>query len=132
MIGYTFRLKHVSRLTKRRLEYFYIWNSMQVSVKNIDFLASLLTNLSPITFSCFKNKESNRGRGFWKFNNSLIENEEHVLQMKKLVSDTLDELFNENILDDEVKWEFFEYNIRKCTINFSKKLAKNTSKKQLI
>ena len=36
---------------------------MQVSVKNTDdVLASLLTDHSPITFSCFKNEESNRGR----------------------------------------------------------------------
>ena len=48
--------------------------------------------------------------------------------MKKLISDTLNELFIENILDDQVKWEYFKYNIRKCTINFSKKLAKNTKK----
>ena len=49
--------------------------------------------------------------------------------MKKIISDTLNELFNENILDDQVKWEYFKYNIRKYTINFSKKLAKNTNKK---
>ena len=49
--------------------------------------------------------------------------------MKKFISDTLNELFNENILDDQVKWEYLKYNIRKYTINFSKKLAKNTNKK---
>ena len=101
---------------------------MQVSVKNTDILASLLTDYSPITFLYFKNEESKRGRGFWKFNRSLIENEEYVHQMKKLISDTLNELFMENILDDQVKWEYLKYNIRKCSINFSKKLAKNTKK----
>ena len=55
---------------------------MQVSVKNTDVLASLLTDHSPVTFSYCKNEESNGGRGFWKFNNSLIENEEYVHQMK--------------------------------------------------
>ena len=102
---------------------------MQVSVKNIDVLASLLLDHSPITFSYCKSEESNRVRGFWKFNDSLIENEEYVHQMKKFISDTLNELFNENILDDQVKWEYLKYNIRKYTINFSKKLAKNTTKK---
>ena len=28
-----------------------------------------------------------------------------------------------------MKWEYLKYNIRKCTIKFSKKLAKNTNKK---
>ena len=76
---------------------------MQVSVKNTDALASLLTDHSRITFSCFKNEESNIGRGLWKFDNSLIENEEYVLQMKKFILNTFNELFTENILDDQVK-----------------------------
>ena len=56
---YTFRQKHVSGLIQRRLDYFYISNSMQVSVKNTDVLASLLTDHSAIAFSCFRNEESN-------------------------------------------------------------------------
>ena len=48
--------------------------------------------------------------------------------MKKFILDTLNELFNENILDDQVKWEYLKYNIRKYTIKFSKELAKNTNK----
>ena len=41
----------------------------------------------------------------------------------------MNELFNENILDDHVKWEYLKDIVRKYTINFSKKLAKNTNKK---
>ena len=127
---YTFRQKHVSELIQRRFDYFYISNFMQVSVKNTDILASLLTDQLPITFSYCKNEESNRGRGFWKFNNSLIENEEYDQQMKKYISDTLNELLYENVLDDQIKWEYFKYNIRNYTSNFSKKLSKNTNKKK--
>ena len=105
---FTFRQKHVLTLIQKRLDYFYISNSMQVSVKNTDVLASLLTDHSPITFSCLKNEESNRGRGLWKFNNSLIENVEYALQMKKFILDTLHDLFNGNILDDQVIWEYLK------------------------
>ena len=48
--------------------------------------------------------------------------------MKKLILDTLNELLNVNILDDQVKWEYLKCNIKRYTINFSKKLAK---KKQI-
>ena len=51
---------------------------MQVSVKNTDVLAFLLTDHSPITFSYCKIEESNKGRGLLKFNNSLIENKVYV------------------------------------------------------
>ena len=67
---------------------------MQVSVKNTDdVLASLLTGHSPITFSCFKNGESNRGRA------NLI-TAWLKMNMKKNFLDTSNELSNENILDD--------------------------------
>ena len=49
--------------------------------------------------------------------------------MKKFLSNTLNELFNENILDDQVKWKYLKYNIRKYTISISKKLAKSANKK---
>ena len=64
-----------------------------------------------------------------KFNNSLIENEGYVHHMKKFISDILNKLFNKNILDDQVKWGYLKYHIRKYTISFSKKLAKNKNKK---
>ena len=48
--------------------------------------------------------------------------------MKKSISDILNELFHKTILDDQVKWEYLKYNIRKYTINFSKELAKITQK----
>ena len=47
----------------------------------------------------------------------------------KNISDTSNELFNKNVLDDQVKWEYLIYNIRKYTINFFKKLAKSANKK---
>ena len=48
--------------------------------------------------------------------------------MKKFISDTLNELFNENVLDDQVKWEYLKYNIRKYTINFLKSQQKTQRK----
>lgn len=54
----------------------------------------------------------------------LIENKEYIHKMKKFTSDTLNELFNESILDNQVKWEYLKYNIGKDTIDFSKKPTK--------
>ena len=96
----TFRQKHVSALIQH-FDYFYISNSRQFSVENFDILSSFLTDHLPITFSCCKDEESNIVKSFWKYNNRLIENEEYIHQMKKLVLDT----FSKNTLDDHVKWE---------------------------
>ena len=45
--------------------------------------------------------------------------------MKKFISVTLNELFNKIVLDDQVKWEYLKYHIKRYAINFSKILAKN-------
>ena len=58
----------------------------------------------------------------------MTENEESVYEMKKFILDILNEVFNENILDDQVKWEYFKYRIRKYTINFSKNHQKTNKK----
>ena len=51
--------------------------------------------------------------------------------MKKLILDTLNELLNVSILDDQVKWEYLKCNIKRYTINFSKKLAKKKTNKKI-
>ena len=60
-----------------------------------------------------------------------MENENYVLQMKKIILDTLNELFNEDSLNDQAKWKYLKYNIKKYTINLSKKLARTTMKNLL-
>ena len=44
--------------------------------------------------------------------------------MKIHISDILNFLHKENIVDDQVIWEYLKYKIRKFTIQYSKRLAK--------
>ena len=52
---YTFRQQHSSGYIQRRLDYFFISNVLQESVKNPDALATFLTDHSPIMFSLLAN-----------------------------------------------------------------------------
>ena len=45
-----------------------------------------------------------RGKGFWKFNNSLTSNAEYVEKMKNQISETL--LDQDKITDKHPRWEF--------------------------
>ena len=65
-----------------------------------------------------------RGKGSWKFNNSLTSNYEYVHKMKNQISETLRMLDQDKITDKHLRWEFFKYEKRKFTINFSKNLAR--------
>ena len=47
-----------------------------------------------------------RGKGFWKFNNSLTSNAEYVEKMKNQISETLRMLDQDKINDKHLRWEF--------------------------
>ena len=65
-----------------------------------------------------------RGQGLWKFNNYLTSNSEYVEKMKNQILVTLRMLNQDKITDKHLKWEFLKYEIRKFTMDFSKKPVK--------
>ena len=121
---FTFRQNHFSGFIQRRLDYFFVSNTLQECIKNPDILASFATDHSPIVITYSKNKEFKRGKGLWKFNSSLCSNSEFTENMKNHIKSILDLLNKENITDDQVIWEYLKYEIRKFSIQFSKKQAK--------
>ena len=122
---FTFRQHHSTGFIQRRLDYFFISNSLQESTKTTDTLAAFSTDHSPITFSLCHLKEFPRGKGLWKFNKSLIKNENYREQMKTLIKHVLDNLDQDNIVDPQFRWEYLKYEIRKFSIHFSKDIARN-------
>ena len=75
--------KHLSGIIQRRLDYIFISQNFQKS----DVLNPLSTDHSPVFCSISKRNKFNKGkgRGLWKFNNSLISNTGFVKQMKQLI-----------------------------------------------
>ena len=65
-----------------------------------------------------------KGKGLWIFNSSLTLNKEFVEKMKEHMSTCLNLPEKENILDDQVRWEYLKYEVRKFSIKFSKVQAK--------
>ena len=61
---FTFRQKHASGFIQRRLDYFFVSNSLQDAITHADFFAALSTDHSPVTISISKNKNSIHGHGF--------------------------------------------------------------------
>ena len=97
---------------QRRLDYFFISNSLQESIKTTITLAAFPADHSLITFSLCHLKEFPRGRGLWKFNKSLIKNENYHEQMKKLIKIVLNNLNQDNIVDPHFRWEYLKFEIK--------------------
>ena len=103
---------------------FFVSNKLQESINNTDILASLLTDDSPISFTLRRLQIIAKGKGLWIFNSSLALNKEFVENMKEHRSTCLNLLEKENIVDDQVRWAYLKYEVRKFSIKFAKAQAK--------
>ena len=121
---FTFRQNHISGYIQRRLDYFFVSNKLQESIKNTDLLASISTDHSPISFTLRRLQIIAKGKGLWIFNSSLTLNKEFVEKMKEHISTCLNLLEKENILDDQVRWEYLKHQVKKISVKFSKAQAK--------
>ena len=75
--------------------------------------------------SSFQNLDHlERESSLWKFKNSLVSNEEHVLKVKEIVNKIQGELNHSNQFYNQGKWEMLKYEIFCSKIKFSKDLAK--------
>ena len=63
-----------------------------------------------------------RGPGFWKFNNSLLENEEFVTKLKFLILNAKEKY--REVTDKRLFWEMIKMEIRIFSIRFAKRKAK--------
>ena len=125
---YTFRQKHVSGFLQRRLDYFFISNTIQEFILDTDIIPAISSDHSPILISFSKEKQHSKSSGFWKFNNSLLSDNIFKEKLKQHIQNI--ESDNELSNDPQIKWEFLKYQIRKFTIRFSKTRAKEERKQR--
>ena len=125
---YTFRQSHQAGYLQRRLDYFFVSNSLQGNICETDIQVAFCTDHSPITLSLKPINNLPRGRSLWKFNNSLLQNDEYLRKMKTAIVETEQQLDSEQIKDDQVRWEYLKFKIRDQTIAFSKVLSANKRK----
>ena len=121
---FTFRQKHFNGIIQLRLDYIFVSNSLQESVKK-NRRSSVLSSNHSLAFCFFVNNDTfTRGSGVWKFNNSLLLNTDFVKKLKTHIEIEKSNLQENSSFSDHSKWEFLKYEIRKFSISFSKNLAK--------
>ena len=99
---------------------------MQELIKDTEaeVLPALSSDYSPIFFSLVRTEPASKGKGLWKVNNSPLSNEEFVTKMRDYIHLKINEMNHENINDDQIRWEFLKYEVKKFSGKFSKILAK--------
>ena len=126
---FTFTQHHTTGFIQRRLDYFFISNQLQETVRKTDTLAAFTSDHYPLIFNLSMNQDETRGKGLWKFSNSLALNSDFV---DKMLANTQKNLDKENLTDDQARWEYIKYEIRKFSIKLSKLLSNNTKTEALL
>lgn len=109
----------------RRLDYFFVSDDLQPVVNECEIIPAPSTDHSCLKLHLKALGEHQRGRSYWKINNSILENEAYIKELTNLLADYKINLDKNNIFNPQLRWELIKYEIRKFSIAYSKTLAKN-------
>ena len=109
-------------IIQRRLDFWLISSSVQEEVGDVAIIPAIRTDHSAIIMHFNGIDETGRGPSYWKFNSSLLEDDEYISLVTEKHSDWLED--GKEIQDPRVLWDFVKYIIRYETIIYSKRKAR--------
>jgi exonuclease III len=116
-------------LQQSRIDMFLVSDIITPKINYINIEMSYISDHTLISMHINPFVKDNRGPSYWKFNESLLNNEDYT----KIVKETI-KAHNRN--NDKKKhsatlnWDVLKMQIRRETINFSKRLAKKRRKRE--
>ena len=103
-----------------RLDFFLIDETMTSNVMKADISFGVKTDHSMISLE-IKTTENKRGPGFWKFNCSLLQDDNYI----KLIKETIQETITDNPnTEPPLLWDTVKCKVRGVSINYSSRKAK--------
>ena len=119
---YTWRGMTRSGQAHSRLDYFLISSNMIYDLSKASISPSIRSDHSIISIS-FKLIDSvERGRGFWKFNGSLLKDKQYVDMINQVIIDTTASY--QNLANKSLLWDMIKCKIRGTTISYASFKAK--------
>ena len=117
---FTWRQKNP--LIQRRLDFWLISDSCQDEVEETDIKTAIRTDHSAITISFNSIESQKHGPSYWKFNASLIEDENYVTLMNQKIPEWIEEF--EDVNDKRVLWDLVKYRVRQFSMKYCKEMAR--------
>ena len=107
---------------KCRLDFWLISKQLLTLVTETDISAYYDSDHSPVIISLTPEDQVPRGPVFWKFNNSLLENQEFFTKLKFLILNAKEKY--RRVTDKRLLWEMIKMETRIFSIRFAKRKAK--------
>ena len=114
----TFSYESKTLNLKSRIDFFVISRSLSSCVKNVEIRTSIAPDHKSVFLNVEVKKEFIRGPGLWKFNNTLLEDENY----KDLIEFYYPQILNKYSegVDEQLLWELIKMELRAKTIKYSK------------
>ena len=96
---------------------FWVANHLKQYVKESEIYSSIAPDHKAIYISLSWTNLTPRGRGLWKFNNSLLIDEEYVNKIHKTNPQTC--IYHSDSVNKQLFWEMLKMEIKAATIYFS-------------
>jgi hypothetical protein len=109
-------------LRRSRIDFWLISTGLMYGVNNVSIEPGYASDHSLIVLELYKPEAVKQGPSFWKFNASLLKDNNYVTKMTKSIKD-FKEKYND-IRDKGLKWDLIKMELRRDTISYSKFIAK--------
>ena len=119
---YTWRGKTKTGHTASRIDYWLTSNNLIYDIHKTDILPSIKSDHSLLLLTLVVHETQQRGRGFWKFNCSLLRDKEYVDKINQFLENCSDDY--KNVTDKSLVWDAIKCHIRGITIAHSKHTTK--------
>ena len=113
---------------KSRKDFFFIAKNLEKYVKTCAIVPAIAPDHKAVQISLSWPKETSRGPGFWKFNNTLLTDESYVNTVRSVYAQTCE--LRSQIEDKRLFWELLKMEIRAATITFAKRKAQMNHNKE--
>jgi exonuclease III len=110
--------------SRSRLDYFFTSDHLLNTVNDVTILPGFHSDHSLLCVSFNDNMDEKPGRGFWKFNTSLLHDTEYVKTIKSIIAQSVEK--HKHIEDKRLLWELVKLEVRNFTVPYSVKKKKTS------
>ena len=105
-----------------RIDYFLLAKNLTKRVKKTEIYPSIAHDHNAMYISLSGSSESPRGPGVWKFNNTLLKDEEYLECVRETYSNTVK--YYRQATNKRLLWELIKMEITNAAISYTKYIAK--------
>ena len=101
-----FTWRRTNPIQKSRIDFFLTSYLLFDAICKTDIIPSIGTEHSAIIIEFKQSQQFQRGKGYWKFNSSLVNDESYVKSLKENIENWRSEI--EDVNDSRLKWEYLK------------------------